>query len=42
LTNISGRVFMDHCALCMTIMASILLSGLGWVVPQACFVGWVH
>jgi len=25
----------------MMIMASIFLSGLGWVVLQACFVGWV-
>jgi len=41
LTNICGRVFVDHCALCMVIMASIFLSGLGWVVLQACFVGWV-
>ena len=43
LTNICGRVFVDHCALCMMIMASIFLSGfgLGWVVLQACFVGWV-
>jgi len=39
--NICGRVFMDHLALCMMIMASIFLSGLGWVVLQACFVGWV-
>jgi len=39
--NICGRVFVDQCALCMMIMASIFLSGLGWVVLQACFVGWV-
>ena len=33
---------MDYCAaLCMMIMASIFLSGLGWVVLQASFVGWV-
>ena len=32
---------MDYCAaLCMMIMASIFLSGLGWVVLQASFVGW--
>ena len=29
------------CALCMMIMASIFLSGLGCVVLQACFMGWV-
>ena len=31
LTNICGRVFVDQCTLCMMIMASIFLSGLGWV-----------
>jgi len=41
LTNICGRVFVDHLALCMMIRASIFLSGLGWVVLQACFVGLV-
>ena len=39
LTNICGRVFIYHCALRMMIMASIFLSGLGWVFLQACFVG---
>jgi len=29
------------CTTYMMIMASMLLSGLGWVVLQACFVSWV-
>jgi len=39
LTNICGRVFVDHCALCMVIMASIFLSGLGWVGSISYWVG---
>jgi len=50
LTNICGRVFMDHCALFMMFMASIFLSGNGlfcrlvlWVGlgPLATGSGWV-
>ena len=41
LTNICGRVFMDHYALCMMIMASIFLSGLGWVGLFCRLVSWV-
>ena len=32
---------MDHCALCMMIMASIFLSGLGWVGLFCKLVSWV-
>jgi len=41
LTNICGRVFVDHCALCMMIVASIFLSGLGWVGLFCRLVSWV-
>ena len=44
LTNICGRVFVDHCALCMMIMASIFLSGFGLGCSAGLFrgLGWVH